>query len=417
MEELINQPFNGQLGDILIEKLNDEYNKCVIVSAFAKNSGVLRMKPALEQFKQRGGVIEAYIGVDAHGTSYESVLNLLSICDRLYIIHSESNSTTFHSKMYVLSNDNHSWIAVGSNNFTGGGLWTNIESCVCYDITDNQSPILDNFNQMINRFRQNTDNCTMLIDNQNQIDALLTDDYLRREVRLAIEHNTIQAPQNARRRQNVFGTLRGIRIPHLANRHEDTTREETPRTDRHRATATNDTAVHGLQAIEETNETERIWFETRAMTGGSRNILDLSKLGLIVSGSAANSRYETNNNNTILGGVAFFDIDPESTGIVKDITVNYNGVDYSPCTIKFAPDNGSWRIQLKGSAPDNQNKIHLVGGLNWLQHKILVFEKITTDYYVMSSVTEDELNNIIANSYVVATNGINARSKKYGLLR
>ena len=361
MGELINQPFNGQLGDILIEKLNDEYNKCVIVSAFAKNSGVLRMKPALEQFKQRGGVIEAYIGVDAHGTSYESVLNLLSICDRLYIIHSESNSTTFHSKMYVLSNDNHSWIAVGSNNFTGGGLWTNIESCVCYDITDNQSPILDNFNQMINRFRQNTDNCTMLIDNQNQIDALLTDDYLRREVRLAIEHNTIQAPQNARRRQNVFGTLRGIRIPHLANRHEDTTREETPRTDRHRATATNDTAVHGLQAIEETNETERIWFETRAMTGGSRNILDLSKLGMIVNGSAANSRYETNNNNTILGGVAFFDIDPESTGIVKDITVNYNGVDYSPCTIKFAPDNGSWRIQLKGSDADNQNKIHLVG--------------------------------------------------------
>ena len=33
------------------------------------------------------------------------------------------------------------------------------------------------------------------------------------------------------------------------------------------------------------------------------------------------------------------------------------------------------------------------------------------------TVTEDELNNIIANSYVVATNGINARSKKYGLLR
>ncbi len=417
MGELINQPFNGQLGDILIEKLNGEYNRCVIVSAFAKNSGVLRMKPALEQFKQRGGEIEAYIGVDSHGTSYEAVLNLFNLCDRLYIIHSESNSTTFHSKMYVLNNDHHSWIAVGSNNFTGGGLWTNIESCICYDITDNQSPILDNFNQMINRFQQNADNCTLLIDNQNQIDALLTDDYLRREIRLAIEHNTNQAPQNTRQRQNAFGTLRGIRIPHLANRHNDTAHEENSHTDRRRAVATNDTAVHGLQTIEETNETERIWFETRAMTGGSRNILDLSKLGMIVSGSAANSRYETNNNNTILGGVAFFDIDPESAGVVKDITVNYNGVDYSPCTIKFAPDNGSWRIQLKGSDADNQYKIHLIEGLNWLQHKILVFEKITTDYYVMSSVPEDELDTISANSYVVATNGINARSKKYGLLR
>ena len=106
MEELLNQPFDGQLGDILINKLNGlngNYEKCTIISAFAKNSGVLRMKPALEQFKQRGGEIDAYIGVDAHGTSYEAVLNLFHLCDRLYIIHSESNSTTFHSKMYILS--------------------------------------------------------------------------------------------------------------------------------------------------------------------------------------------------------------------------------------------------------------------------------------------------------------------------
>ena len=169
MGELLNQPFDGQLGDILIEKLNGNYNKCVIVSAFAKNSGVLRMKPALEQFRQRGGVIEAYIGVDAHGTSYEAALNLFNLCNRLFIVHSESNSTTFHSKVYILSNDENTWIAVGSNNLTGGGLWTNIESCVCYDITDNQSPELVTINQMIERFQQNTDSCSMLIDNQEQI--------------------------------------------------------------------------------------------------------------------------------------------------------------------------------------------------------------------------------------------------------
>ena len=97
--------------------------------------------------------------------------------------------------------------------------------------------------------------------------------------------------------------------------------------------------------------------------------------------------------------------------------MNYNGVDYYPCTIKFAPDNGSWRIQLKGADVDNHNKIHLVGGINWLQRKNLVFEKIRTDYYVLSSLNEDELDTAINNSYVVATNGTNARSKKYGLLR
>lgn len=103
---MLNQPFNGQLDEILKDKMGAPYNKLTILSAFAKNSGVLLLKPAVEQFKNSGGYIEAYIGVDAHGTSYEAVLNLFELCDELYIVHSESPVTTFHSKVYMLSNDN-----------------------------------------------------------------------------------------------------------------------------------------------------------------------------------------------------------------------------------------------------------------------------------------------------------------------
>jgi len=52
------------------------------------------------------------------------------------------------------------------------------------------------------------------------------------------------------------------------------------------------------------------------------------------------------------GGIKFFDIDPEDTHIEKDISINYLGKDYYPSTIKFAPNNGSWRIQLTGSPAD-----------------------------------------------------------------
>lgn len=38
---MLNQPFNGQLGDILIDKMKQSYNRLTIFSAFAKNSGVL----------------------------------------------------------------------------------------------------------------------------------------------------------------------------------------------------------------------------------------------------------------------------------------------------------------------------------------------------------------------------------------
>ena len=133
---MLNQPFHGQLGELLCEKLSQPLGNAAcftMFSAFAKNSGVLRLKPSLERFKNAGGYITAFIGVDAHGTSYEAVLNLFELCDELYIIHSESPASTFHSKVYELTNRGETWIAVGSNNLTGGGLWTNFESAVCFE--------------------------------------------------------------------------------------------------------------------------------------------------------------------------------------------------------------------------------------------------------------------------------------------
>lgn len=45
---IINQPFQGQLGEILRGELNAKYTSFTIFSAFAKNSGVLRLKESLE---------------------------------------------------------------------------------------------------------------------------------------------------------------------------------------------------------------------------------------------------------------------------------------------------------------------------------------------------------------------------------
>ena len=61
-------------------------------------------------------------------------------------------------------------------------------------------------------------------------------------------------------------------------------------------------------------------------------------------------------------------------------------------------------------------KIHRVGGVKWLRHKILVFEKIRTDYYTLSVLDENQIDNLIGESTVVATNGSSPTSKKYGLL-
>lgn len=115
---IINQPFQGQLGDLLISELKNDYTNFTIFSAFAKNSGVLRLKESIENFKTNGGYVKAFIGIDLDGTSYEALLNLYSLCNELYVIHSENFSTTYHSKIYLMENSSAAWCAIGSNNLT-----------------------------------------------------------------------------------------------------------------------------------------------------------------------------------------------------------------------------------------------------------------------------------------------------------
>ena len=74
---IINQPFQGQLGDILISELKNGYTNFTIFSAFAKNSGVLRLKESIENFKSSGGYVKAFIGIDLDGTSYEAFSNII----------------------------------------------------------------------------------------------------------------------------------------------------------------------------------------------------------------------------------------------------------------------------------------------------------------------------------------------------
>jgi len=403
---LINQPFDGQLGDILIEKMQEGYNHLTIVVAFAKNSGVLRLKPEIERFKLYGGIVDIFVGVDIQGTSYEALKNLLPLCDSLYVVHSEDTSTTFHSKVFLLENDTEIWMAVGSNNLTGGGLWTNFESCHCqtYTVgTPEYDTVYTPFSNLIARYMDTDCDYSRKIDSGDDIHDLLCNGYLINEIKQRIRQN-----EERKKMQFVgeplFGRPKRASLPKLSTGELTGKSVQTIR----------GKAVHSTHAISETNSNERIWIETRVLTGGSRNILDLSKLGRIILGTGVGSRYETDNPKYILGSVAFFDIKPEDTTVVKDITINYDAIDYAPCTIKFAPDNGSWRIQMKGESSSGV-AIQSIDEVGWLMDKILVFEKIRTDYYALSVLPSGSLPSCKLASYVVARNGSSPNSKEYGL--
>ena len=410
---IINQPFQGQLGELLKEELENEYKSLTVFSAFAKNSGVLRLKEALEKHKENGGKTTAFIGIDLDGTSYEALLNLFSLCDNLYVIHSESATTTYHSKIYLLEKDEKAWCAVGSNNLTGGGLWTNFESCniETYTLPDEQSK-LESIHEIVQKYIDKSYACSSRISSKDDIDTLLESGYISREVTQRIETVTRNKSQKSKQKRiSLFGKEK-VSMPTLISTVKPRTKTgKTPDTPQV------DYTIDLTPDIQAAFTNEQFWFEMRKSTGGSRNILDLSKLGVIGAGSVRGTTYEYSADaSKMYGGVKFFEIEPDDITREKNITINYKGKDYFPSTIKFAPDNGSWRIQLKGAPSDGTDELSKFGNHGDFVQKILVFEKINPDYYVLSLLEESELPKIKDLSRVWAYNGNNTASKTYGML-
>ncbi len=404
---ILNQPFQGQLGDILKNELTLNYKSFTIFSAFAKNSGVLRLKKSIEKFSVSGGRIRAFIGIDLDGTSYEALLNLFYLCDELYVIHSENFSTTYHSKIYLLENSKKAWCAVGSNNLTGGGLWTNFESCSIqtYGLPDEKSE-LEAIYSVIDKYTDPSYLCSAKIRTIEDIDTLLNANYISKEADQKMDAARKRINQKGKQKRNhLFGTEK-ISIPTIVSVQTFRTTFAGGKEPDRDLTVAPDPAF--------TNE--QFWFEMRKSTGGSRNILDLSKLGQIEAGTVAGTPYEYSDPKRMYGGIKFFGIDPEDISREKNITINYLGKDYYPSTIKFAPNNGSWRIQLKGSPNDNSEELSKYGNRGDFVNKILVFEKINTDYYVLSLLDEWELDRIKLLSRVWARNGSGISSKAYGML-
>lgn len=418
MIEMITQPFETQFGTVLKAKLaENKYRHFVIVSAFAKNSGVLRMKESLQDFHDRGGKIEAFIGLDAHGTSYEAVVNLFTLVDSLYIVHDNNPSITFHSKIYYLTDLQASdWLAVGSNNLTSGGLWTNQEttSIVSKDASDNSETVeyFNMYKKLINHYKDVNCDFTMKVKDIRDLDKLLEVGLLRREIQLQIDaaKSRLSSTKSTNKSShNPFGSMGKVHIPTLNSESKG----------KKIKVREHNIEVTSIQAIAPSDSSEKMWFETRKMTGGSRNILDLSMLGSLVQGIAEGTKYQTDKINTVLGSVVFFDVDPSNTTLEKDVTINYNAKDYIGCTIKMhqtgANPNGSWRIQLKGETASGEKLTTAEDG-DWFVNKIVVLEKIRTDYYTMSVLPATEIDNLKSESIFIARNGSTSTSKQYGLL-
>lgn len=131
----LGQPFEdyGWGADWLAERLNRNGGSLQIAVAWAKRSGLSRLREDVLDFRRRGGDAFIIIGIDEGGATKQGLELALTIFDEVYVFHDRS-SRTFHPKVYLLRAEGNACLIVGSNNMTLGGLYNNYEATLICDL-------------------------------------------------------------------------------------------------------------------------------------------------------------------------------------------------------------------------------------------------------------------------------------------
>lgn len=131
----VGQPFNegGQAGQVLTEALRAPWSSNLwIATAWAKRSGLGRIRAAVAEFAAAGGTSEVIVGVDEGGATREGLELCLEMFDATFVYH-DPRTRTFHPKIYAVENADRAVVIVGSGSLTKGGLFTNYEAAFVLD--------------------------------------------------------------------------------------------------------------------------------------------------------------------------------------------------------------------------------------------------------------------------------------------
>ena len=119
--------------------------------------------------------------------------------------------TTYHSKIYLLENTDVAWCAIGSNNLTGGGLWTNFESCSVqiYHLPD-ETTELNSIYSLIKKYKDPNYECSAKITSIDDINALFEANYISKEITQKISNITKRISSKKRQKKTALLALKNF---------------------------------------------------------------------------------------------------------------------------------------------------------------------------------------------------------------
>ncbi|APE44578.1 hypothetical protein BOO69_15015 [Sulfitobacter alexandrii] len=143
---------------------------------------------------------------------------------------------------------------------------------------------------------------------------------------------------------------------------------------------------------------------------------------LVERGDPRGTAFDLGDPKFMRGAVEFFGLDPDATDKSKDITINFDGVDYTGNTILFPSGqhaNGTWRLQIKGTSPSEvgiTEAFRKNDAGHYLVKKVITFTKIQDDYYFMSVFPDSQIESFKAASSILARNGSSGQARLLGIL-
>src|SRR5688572_28950143 len=97
--------------------LSQDFNHFHLITAFAKEGPLLKLKTEIDNWKASGRSIEAIFGIDEKGTSIEALQFAINNFNASYIAKIVGGiRSTFHPKIYIFNGPSRSLAFIGSTN-------------------------------------------------------------------------------------------------------------------------------------------------------------------------------------------------------------------------------------------------------------------------------------------------------------
>jgi HKD family nuclease len=391
-------------GNFIIDSFESEnYTSFNAFVAFVSTGGLKNIIDQMLAFREVGGEIKLYLGVNLNATSKEALEKLLEHEIESYVVYSPNN-IIYHPKIYAFEGDETTRAIIGSSNLTESGLFQNIEASVCVDFNSDDengseflADIYDHFNAIIN---QEHPSCQLLTP--EVLEILIESNVVLPEAASRAKSNKINKEFGQKeskvntRLLELFGKVKAKRPPKgyrkTVIKKELVSEEET----------------NLVNVVDETTELAAgsMWIETGLMTGGSRNILDLSKKGKL---DGVNK----------FGSVSYFGVDPNDENQINDINVIFGGKTYISNRVFYATANSNWRIRLNGETAEGEKlttfSIPSLGQNGGFQQKILLFTKIAETNFRLEILEQEDMPRLIENSSDWAKGG-SGNGRAYGII-